>query len=111
MIFQSYTYEVDETTSVLMRLSQATATAVGAETGEPTLAFHLKVNSGRSEFGIVPRGLNLSRSVGSEEDSATKNAFVPVATQDALDTFNIGDELAVGGTTWTIAGKRNQELN
>ena len=96
-----------------IRLSQASLDAAGAPPGGAVdNQIIAKVSKGNREFGLRPRGVNLTREVGSAPNIIIRRKFLPVLTETAYDsaTFAVGAVVAVGGTDWEVATKEPEDF-
>lgn len=66
-----------------------------------------KVSKNNNEFGIRPRGVRLSRTVGTAPDTFKKYAFLAVLTPTAFNgaTFNPGATVTIGTTAYTVVAR------
>jgi hypothetical protein len=97
-----------------LSLKPPTAAAAGTPpSGEVTQNVKIKVTKSSREFGIKPRGVALSRTLGTAPDTFTKQAFLPVLTPAAFATpaFAIGSSITIGGVVWTVVGRRAEDFN
>lgn len=104
MAFVNTKYEADNGDIHPIRLNTATAGAAGAApSGAVSNPVKCKVSKTNREFGLRPRGLLLSRDVGTAPNNFKKYRFLPILTatqfQQPESTYNIG------GTTWTFVSK------
>lgn len=105
-------YEADGGTIYSLTLKPPTAAAAGAApTGAVTSPIKAKVSKSKKEFGIRPRGVTLSRTLGTAPDTFTKTSFLPVltATAFASATFALGATVQVDGISWTIVGRSPED--
>lgn len=101
----NYVYISDDGDRKPIRLAAETASSGEFTQGATDDNDFVKVSKGSREFGQRPRGLNLSRNIGTAEVPNMRYKFLPVATIDAWNSVGIGTTLNVGSTTWTITGK------
>ncbi len=105
----TYTYVSDDGDNKPIRLAAATATAGSFSQGATDDADFVKVSKGNREFGQRPRGLTLSRNLGSDDEPNLRYKFLPMATQAAFNAASIGSTITVGGVSWTVIGKRAED--
>lgn len=101
-------YEADDGDIKPIRLSSETIAAAGAQpAGATTDPDYVKVSKGNREFGMRPRGVRLSRNIGTDEIPNMRYKFLPILTPAAFDTaaFAVGAEIAIGGNTWEVVAK------
>lgn len=94
-----------------IRLSPESAAAAGTPPAGPaTSDIIVKVSKANAEFGIRPRNVRLSRTVGTGATAFREYKTLPVLTPTdfASPTFAIGATITIGGVTWTII-VRNEE--
>lgn len=100
-----FSYTDDEGEVHPIRLDDDTATAGGfTNTTATTSNIIAKVSKGNREFGLRPRGVRLSRTVGTAPNQATRSKFLPVATEAGYDAaaFNPNSEVTIGSNTWNV---------
>lgn len=88
-----------------IRVSDPTATAgIFTASGTATSNVIAKVSKSNREFGLRPRGVRLSRLVGTAPDQATRYKFLPVATLAAYTgaAFAPNATITIGSNTWTV---------
>lgn len=105
-------YEADEGDIYAIILSPDYAAKAGAApAGTVTSPIKAKVSKSSRAYGIRPRGVTLSRTIGTAPDTFNKTTFLPVLTPSAFSsaTFALGATITIGSTTWTIVGKRPED--
>ncbi len=105
-------YESDEGGIYALLLSPDYAAKAGtAPGGTVTSPIKAKVTKSSREYGIRPRGVTLSRVLGTAPETFTKSAFLPVLTPAAFSsaTFALDAKITIGGIEWTIVGKRGED--
>lgn len=72
-----------------------------------------KVSKTKREFGIKPRGVRLSRTVGTAPNTFKKYAFLPVlqATTWAGAGFALGATVTINSIAWTVTARVAEEYN
>jgi len=106
-------YEADDGDIKPIRLSAATIAAAGTPPGGAvTDPDYVKVSKGNREFGMRPRGVRLSRNIGSATVPNMRYKFLPVLTPAAFNgaAFAVGSEVTVGGNTWTVVAKMPEDV-
>ena len=101
-------YEADSGDIHGIRLTPDYSAAAGtAPTGDVNNSIKVKVSKTNREFGIRPRGVRLSRTVGTAPDTFKKYAFLPVlgAVEFAGAGFAIGTTITIGGIDYTVIAK------
>lgn len=101
-------YEADGGSIHGLLLDPTRAAVAGAEpSGAVSSNIKAKVSKGNKEYGIRPRGVRLTRVVGTEPDTFRKYSFLPVLslTAFASATFAVGAEIVIDGVTWEVAAK------
>lgn len=115
MAFVDSKYEVDNSTIVSIRTDDDISALMGTPpTGDVDLNIHCLVNGNRSrEFGIHPRGVTLSRTIGTAPETFKKYKFLPVLTSAGLATatFSVGATITIGSVTWTVSDQVAESLN
>lgn len=98
--FKSVTYESDEGTNYNLTLSEGMIAAVGAAPGDPSYP-EWGPNSGRNRvrvcYGVTADGLHRIR--------------IPCPTLGIQDAVFEGGDLNVGGTVYTITGRRGERVS
>lgn len=105
-------YEADDGTIYAMVMSPTYAPAAGvAPTGAVTSPIKAKISKSTKAYGIKPRGVTLSRTLGTEPDTFTKTTFLPVLTASvfASAAFSLGATITIDGTAWTVVAKRGED--
>lgn len=105
-------YESDLGTIHRILLTPDFAAAAGAApAGDITSNIRPKVSKSNGEFGLRPRGVRVSRTLGTDPDTFKKYAFLPVlsATVFAGTTFNSGAEVTIGGITYTVVSRVSED--
>jgi len=115
MAFENTKYETGNGSVVFLRTDRELNGLMGTPpTGDPTINIHGLVNGNRSrEFGVHPRGVTLSRTVGTGDSESKKYKFLPVLTQNDLDTgtFQIGDSITISTVAWEVSDQVQESLN
>lgn len=99
------TYQSNAGTNHLLSLTPDYAAAVGSDpTGGTPSKIKAKITKGNREFGIRPRGVRLSRTIGTAPDTFKKYAFLPVLTEADWNsaTFADGATITVGAIDYVI---------
>lgn len=112
-VFSDTLYEANSGLIHKIRLSEASAAAAGSPpTGPATSDISAKVSKANAEFGIRPRNVRLSRVVGTGATAFREYKTLPVLTPAAFGTpaFAIGAEITIGGITWTIIVRNNEDF-
>lgn len=92
-------------------LTNETAAVAGAPpAGDIDSNVPAKVSKSNGEYGVRPRGLRLTRVLGTGATASRRNRFLPILTETAWNAFAEGAELTVGGVQWTISKKINEDL-
>lgn len=83
------------------------AVAGTAPTGAINNSIKAKISKTNGEYGLRPRGVVLTRTVGTAPDTFKKYAFLPVLTAAEYNSaaFAIGVEITIGLIVWTIVSK------
>jgi hypothetical protein len=105
-------YESDDAAIYALTLTPDYAAKAGTPpTGAVTSPIKAKVSKSTRAFGIKPRGVTLSRTLGTAPDTFTKTAFLPVLTPAAFGSagFALGATITIGSTAWTVVGKRSED--
>lgn len=105
-------YQADNNDIHPIRMSPTRLAVAGAPpAGATTSDINVKVSKSNREYGIRPRGVVLSRPVNPGPDDKIYRAFLPVLTPAAFSsaTFAKGANLVIGGVTWVIISKQNED--
>lgn len=105
-------YEADSGTIHRILLTPDYAAAAGTPpTGAVNSDIRPKVSKTNGEFGIRPRGVNLSRTVGTAPDTFKKYAFLPVlaATVFVGTAFAPGATVTIGGVDWIVVTREPED--
>lgn len=111
--FTDTKYESDAGTIHSIRLTSGYATAAGAApSGAVNSNIKVKVTKTGREFGIRPRRVSLSRTVGTGDTAFRKRATLPVLTKTVFDgtTMAPGQTVTIGANTWTIVSKQPEDF-
>lgn len=89
------------------------AQAGTAPTGAIDVAGTVKVTKSTRSYGIKPRGVRLSRVIGTAPNQFKKYTFLPVLTPTAFDgaTYDVGATITIGSTAWTVAKKIGEDTD
>jgi hypothetical protein len=105
-------YETDEGNILPIRIQPETRTV--AENAEPAAGADgpfVKVSGSKRSYGVHPRKITLSRSVGDADyGSAKAYARVVMLTPAAFDAVVIGSTVAYAGVDWIVASKTNESI-
>lgn len=105
-------YEADsgDIHPIIMTADYAAAAGT-APAGAVTSDIKAKISKGNQEYGIRPRGVVLSRVIGTAPDTFTRSTFLAVLTPTAYNsaTFANNAEVTIGGVAWTVTGKRPED--
>lgn len=105
-------YETDDGTVLPIRVQFETLTV--ADNAEPDGGADgpfVKVSGSRRAYGVHPRKITLSRSVGSDDyGSAKAYARVVMLTSAAYDAAVIGSTVPYAGVDWVIVSKTNESI-
>lgn len=88
-----------------IRLNPVSVTPAGtAPAGAVTSSISAKVSRSRREFGLRPRGINVSLTVGAAPDTFKRTAFIPILLASAWNTGNNvkGGTVSYKGGSWTV---------
>lgn len=99
-------YESDTGSVHVIKLTQERLTAAGtAPTAAVDSNINVKVSKTNREYGIRPRGVRLSRLVGTAPNQFRRYAFLPVLLASAFDVnpFKKGQTVTIGTTAWTVS--------
>lgn len=107
MTVQRFKYESNELGLILTcKLSPEEGAAAGvAPSGSADTGLTAYASGSRRRHGVHTRGLTLSRLVGAAPNQFTKSKFLTMLTVAAYDSAAIGDNVSVGGVSWTVSGK------
>lgn len=99
-------YQDDDGNIHVIRLSAKVLAAAGTQpTGAVDSPIPAKVSKGNREFGLRPRGVRVSRLVGTDPNQFSKYAFIPVLTSAAFGagSFVPGGTVTYDGNDWTVS--------
>lgn len=105
-------YEADSGEIHPIRISAPYYNAAGTPpSGNITSNIKVKSSKSNREHGIRPRGANLARVVGSEPDTFTKNAFLPILLASEFNTgdFIPGGTVTIDSVEWTIVSLKAED--
>lgn len=105
-------YETNDAEIHAILMSPDFAAKAGtAPAGAVTSPIKVKISKSNRAYGIRPRGVTLARTVGTAPDTFTKSTFLPVLTPTAFNsaTFALDAKITIGGTEWTVVGKRGED--
>lgn len=99
-------YEADGGTIHKIRLTAKTVTIAGtAPTEDVDSPVPAKVSKSDGEYGVRPRGIRITRVVGTGAAAFRQYAFVPVLTPTTWDGLSENSTVTYDGNSWTIATK------
>lgn len=83
------------------------AAAGAAPQGSISSDIKVKISKSKGEYGIRPRGVSISRIVGTAPDQFRRTSFLPVLTEASFDSdvFAPGATIAIDGTNWTVSAR------
>lgn len=96
-----------------IRLTPGYAAVAGSPPPSPaTSSIKAKVTKSNREFGIRPRRVILSRTIGTGDNTFRKYAQLPVLTITAFnsDTFALGATVQIDGVSYEIVSKQNEDF-
>lgn len=108
MAYTKTKYEAENGDIHPLRLTASYAAAAGTVPGGAvTNPIPAKVSKGNREFGLRPRGVRLSRTIGTGATAFTKTGFLPLRSKaDATsETYAENSDITVDGITWTIVSR------
>lgn len=108
MAFTTTKYESDTGTIHPIRIdSERVAASGAAPAGAITSNAFAKISKTNREFGIRPRGVRLSRTLGTAPLTFKKYTFVPVLSATAWvgAAFNPGAEVTIDEVAWTVVAR------
>lgn len=111
--FTDTKYQSDKGTIHPIRLTDDYAAAAGtAPTAVIDSDIKVKVTKTGREFGIRPRRVTLSRTVGTAPNTFRKRASLPILTKATFDgaTMAPGQTVDIGGTEWTIVSRQPEDF-
>lgn len=104
-------YEANGGTIHKIRLTSKTVAIAGdAPTGAVDSPIPAKVSKSDGEYGVRPRGIRITRVVGTGDTAFRKYAFVPVLTSETWDGLSENASVTYAGAAWTIATKVQEDL-
>lgn len=104
--YENTTYASDGGAVFKIRLSTDKYAALTVDTGgASTVDAYVKISKSKREFGLRPRGLLLSRVIGTAPNTFKKYDFLPMLTAAAMAGETVGETIQIGSITWTIADK------
>jgi len=108
MAFLRTKYEADNGEIHPIRLNTLTAAVAGtAPEGATTSDIIAKVSKSNREFGIRPRGVILTRTVGTAPDTFTRRRFLPVLTEAAWGGSGFAPDatITINSIAWKVLRK------
>lgn len=105
-------YETDDGPIRPIRIQPETLTvADNAEPAAGSDGAFVKISGSKRSYGVHPRYLTLSRSVGSADyGSAKAYARIVILTPAAHDAAVVGATVAYAGVDWIIASKTDESV-
>jgi hypothetical protein len=106
--FSNTKYESDSGDIHPLRISPTVLGAAGTPpTGAVSNSIKVKVSKTNRSYGIRPRGVRLSRTVGTDPDTFKRYKFIPVLTPTAFNgaSFALNGTVSINSVVWTITGK------
>jgi hypothetical protein len=82
-------------------------------TGAVNDSLRPKISKTKRQYGLRPRGVVLSRTVGTAPDTFKKYYFLPLLTKGAYNgtTYAIGATVNIATVPWTVVAKVPEEYN
>lgn len=105
-------YEADSGKKHPIRLTPEYNSVAGTPPASPaTSNIRAKVSKTNREFGIRPRRVILSRTVGTAPNTFRKYAYLPVLTPTAYNsnTFALGATVTINSVDYDVVGKQNED--
>lgn len=113
MAFADLKYQLKNSQIMLIRMSDEEAAATSPEpTGAVTLPAHVQNSGSRRAFGVHPRGIILSREVGTAPDTFNKTKFLALLTEAAIGStgYTVGSTITIDGTAWEVKSEVPEKL-
>ena len=88
-----------------IRLNQETLNSAGPQpAGAITSSLSADVRKGKREYGLGPRGVMISQTLGTTPDTFKRYAFLPVLSEASYDAGNfvIGGTVSYKDNAWTV---------
>lgn len=105
-------YEGDDGTIYPLRLTpEYFAVAGTAPTGPATSSIRAKISKSNREFGIRPRFVRLTRTIGTAPDTFRRYATLSVLTPAdfALPAFALGATITIDTVAYTVIGREGED--
>ena len=107
-------YESDSGDVHPIRLQPDTLTAAGTiPAGAVTNNIAADMRKGKRRYGIGPRGVSASRTVGTAPDTFKRRVFIPVLTKADYGTgqYAVGGQITYKGQTYTVDSIVPEDIN
>lgn len=90
-----------------LRAAQAGAEPVGGTVSK----VKAQISKTNKEFGIRPRGVRLSRVIGTAPNTFKKYTFLPVLTETAWNsaTYALGATITIDSVDWTVVSSVSED--
>ena len=105
-------YEADNGQIHRIKIDDERFTHVGTPpSGTLDSKISVKLSKHRGGYGLKPRGVVLSRVLGTAPNTFKKFSFLPVLTVTAFATsaFDVGATITIGSTAWTVESKQDEQ--
>lgn len=109
--FVNTSYESDAGFVCLLRMSKEESLATTLSTAAVTEPFHCLNSGSVKKFGVHPRGVVLTRKVGTPPNEFNKGSFLVYPTPAGYAAVAVGSKITVGTTEWTVSKKRPESLS
>jgi hypothetical protein len=106
-------YESDSGTIHEINLSEERLAEAGTPpAGAIDSLINVKVSKTNREYGIRPRRVLLTRTIGTAPNQFTRRSTLPVLTPTAfaLPAFAKGATITIGAIDWTVADKEGEDF-
>lgn len=105
-------YQANDSNIYALSLSPDYAAVAGTEpTGDTSSRVKAKVSKTKREYGVRPRGVTLSRIIGTAPDTFVKYTFLPLrSSADASNAaYANGATITIGDIDWTVVSFQNED--
>jgi hypothetical protein len=103
--FETTPYETDDGKVLQLRVSGKELAAMAASDKKIDFPFHALNSGSRRRYGVHPRGVRLTRSVGADDSASKKTTFLAYPTALGYKNVKVDDEITIGAIVWKVSAK------
>lgn len=105
MSFETTPYEMDNGLICKMRVSDTELAAMTVSAKTVDLSCHCLNSGSRRRYGIHPRGVRLTRAVGTGDAKSIHSSFLAYPTEAGWDAVADLAKITINSVEWTVSAK------